>query len=173
MKQSNEPDTLDQLSQAYDRILELSKNALDEAKEESGPLVEKIVHQAKEKALEVAEITREQAENVAHYVMRDLHDAAKFVEKQQRELSDWLRVDEMQIENSVLDRFSDMVDRAKLELNHLARTAAKMSEWHTGEITSIGTLKCKNCGQTLHFLRTGHIPPCAKCQGTVFERGHD
>ncbi|MDH5595020.1 MAG: zinc ribbon-containing protein, partial [Gammaproteobacteria bacterium] len=43
-------------------------------------------------------------------------------------------------------------------------------EWHTGEVVGVGTLRCKACGELLHFHATGHIPPCPKCQKTVFNR---
>jgi NADH pyrophosphatase NudC (nudix superfamily) len=44
------------------------------------------------------------------------------------------------------------------------------NEYHTGEITGIGTLFCDNCGHSLHFSKTGHIPPCPHCSHTRFHR---
>jgi polyhydroxyalkanoate synthesis regulator phasin len=175
VKQSKHADVhpLEELSKAYDRILDLSKRALDEVKEESGPLVEKVLQRARENAVELGELTREQAEKASDYIVRDLHDAAEFVGKQKREMSEWLGFEGSHVESETLKRFSSMVDQAKHELGHLARSATGFGEWRTGEITGVGTLKCKKCEHKLHFHKTGHIPPCPTCQGTTFVRARD
>jgi len=61
-------------------------------------------------------------------------------------------------------------EAAKLELRHLDKVRQRVTEWHTGEITTIGTLRCRTCGEAVHFKCTGHIPSCPKCHATVNER---
>lgn len=46
----------------------------------------------------------------------------------------------------------------------------RFEEWRTGEVTTIGTLRCRHCGELVRFKRTGRIPPCPKCRATVYER---
>ena len=61
-------------------------------------------------------------------------------------------------------------EAAKLELRQLDKVRQRVTEWHTGEITTIATLRCRTCGEPVHFKRNGHIPPCPKCHATVYER---
>lgn len=41
---------------------------------------------------------------------------------------------------------------------------------HTGEIASVGTYKCTNCGNEITFKESGHVPPCSVCAKTEWRR---
>ncbi len=154
------------LTEAYNLMLERSREAMKTT--QTG--VRKAVDTAMESATELGELTREEAELVSIYVMRDLEDAASFINASGQELRDWLRFDLEVVENAVVDIFAQMVDHTRLELEKLEQRANAIGEWHTGEVVGIGTLSCKSCGELLHFHQTGHIPPCPKCHGTTFNR---
>ena len=156
--------------EAYDKLLERARAAIAEFKEETGDALHRAIDQAKEKAVELGEITREEAENVTEYLKRDLSDAARAIDTERRELADWLRLDLLRVENSLMETFSELVERARVEFKHFSKGVAQFGDWHTGEITSIGTLECKHCGEQLHFHATSHIPPCPKCHKTTFKR---
>lgn len=159
----------EKLTAAYDRMLERTREAMSRA--DKG--LHEAVDTAMERATELGELTREEAELIRIYIMRDLEDAAAFVSKSGNELRDWLRFDLEVVEDTLLQMFSQMVDHTRVALDELQRRAEAMGEWRTGEITGIGTLECKSCGETLHFHQTGHIPPCPKCHGTRFRRISD
>lgn len=167
----HETDNTEPLSLAYDRLMDLSRDILDRAREETPPTLIQAVSEAKQKLLEMGEYTLEEVEKAGSFLYRDLHDAAEYIASQERELADWLRLDLLLVEKDLLHTVSSLVDQARLELRHLGKLAAKLGEWHTGEVRGIGTLKCKGCGHLLHFRRTGRIPPCPKCHGTRFQRG--
>lgn len=154
------------LTEAYNLMLQRSREAMKNT--QSG--VRKAVDTAMEKATELGELTREEAELVSIYVMRDLEDAAAFINTSGKELRDWLRFDLEVVENAVADLFTQMVDHTRLEMDKLEQRANAIGEWHTGEVVGIGTLRCKSCDELLHFHQTGHIPPCPKCHGTTFRR---
>lgn len=156
----------EKLTGAYNRMLERTREAMDKA----GKGVREGVDTAMEKATELGELTREEAELVSIYVMRDLEDAAGFVGKEGQELRDWLKFDLDLVENSLLDIFAQMVDHTSDELIRLEIRASAFGEWKSGEVAGIGTLQCKSCGELLHFHKTGHIPPCPKCHGTTYRR---
>ncbi len=158
----------DRLVHAYERMLERAKQTLRGSAE--GSVLQHALEAAKEKAVELGELTREEAEKVGEYVLRDLHDAARYLADEERELADWARLDLLLIEADLLNRFSLLVDQTKVELEKLRLDAAAFGEWHTGEITGIGTLQCIQCGETIHFHKVSRIPPCPKCHGTVFRR---
>lgn len=152
--------------EAYNRMLERTRAGVTEA----GKGLQHALDAAMEKASELGELSREEAEKISEYVKRDLHDAAEFIDESGSELRDWLRFDLEVVENAMLDLFATMVDHTREALTELEMRANALGEWHTGEITGIGTLQCKGCGEKLHFHKTGHIPPCPKCHGTSFRR---
>jgi hypothetical protein len=166
MSDENIPGLDSKLAVAYNLMLERARNLMSEA----GKGAAHGIDAAMEKATELGELSREEAEQVADYVRRDLHDAADFISESGSELGDWLRFDLEVVERSLAEMFAQMVDHTKLELDNLEQRANAIGEWHTGEIVGIGTLECKGCGELLHFHHTGHIPPCPKCRGTTYRR---
>ncbi len=157
------------LSPAYDRMLERVRELWENAPGHE-PL-ERFIEAAREKTIELGEVSREEAERIGEYIRRDLVDAASFLNTEKtREFVDWLRFDISRIEESLLELFTSVADRTKLELLQLQERARHANEYQTGEVTSIGTLYCVACGQALHFHKTAHIPPCPSCHGTRFVR---
>lgn len=163
-------DPLGNLVGAYEKMLERVHQTLEHAEQDTLPTLKRSIEQARERAVELGELTREEAERVASYVERDMKDAAGFLGETQQQLSDWLKFDLRLIENRLLEMFADVADRTRLELDALAERARQASFYHTGEVTGPGTLACRGCGKVMHFHRAGHIPPCPKCHGTEFQR---
>jgi hypothetical protein len=166
MSDKNIPGLDSKLTVAYNLMLERASEVMEQA----GKGLRHGVDAAMEKATELGELSREEAEQVGDYVLRDLHDAAGFINDSGNELRDWLRFDLEVVEQSLADMFSQLVDHTRLELDRLEERATAIGEWHTGEIVGIGTLECKGCGEKLHFHHTGHIPPCPKCRGSKYRR---
>lgn len=163
----------DKLIHAYEQMLNRTKTFLTEANQELTPKLEYVLDTAREKATELGELSREEAEKIADYLRRDLHDAAEFMANENSELRDWLRFDVGLVENRILDALSLLIDQTKVDLADFDEQAQRFGEWHTGEITGPGTLVCRECGEEIHFHKTGHIPPCPKCHATVYRRSHD
>ncbi len=154
------------LTDAYNQMLARAKQGLEKAGKGLGHALEA----AEQKASELGELSREEAGKVGDYLRRDLHDAGQFLAETGQDLKAWLRFDLEQVESRMAELFLTVADKTKLELDKLAERAAQVGVWHTGEVTGIGTLQCQQCGEELHFHKTGHIPPCPKCQGTKFSR---
>jgi len=155
---------------AYDKMMERVEHLLDAAEQQALPVLQKNIDKAKQQAIELKEITKEEAEKIGDYLRRDLHDAAEHLESSGKEFSSWFSFDLKLIEDRVLDIFVKVADKTRLELAQLAEQAKRAQEYHTGEITSIGTLACQECETLLHFKKTSRIPPCPKCHKTVFVR---
>lgn len=155
---------------AYDKMMERVESFLDTAEQQALPVLQKNIDKAKQQAIELKEITQEEAEKIGGYLRRDLHDAAEHLESSGKEISSWFSFDLKLIEDRVLDIFVKVADKTRLELAQLAEQAKRAQEYHTGEITSIGTLACRDCETLLHFKKTSRIPPCPKCHKTVFIR---
>ncbi|MFZ5595166.1 MAG: zinc ribbon-containing protein [Pseudomonadota bacterium] len=152
---------------AYDRMMERVKATMAHAGYQN---LRHAVETAKDKAVELGELTREEAERIGDYLARDIEDAGTYLADTGGELKDWLRFDLRLIEDRLLEMFTAAADQTKLELLMLAERARRASLYHSGEITGIGTLQCDNCGKLLHFHTVSHIPPCPSCHGGVFKR---
>ncbi|WP_177419395.1 zinc ribbon-containing protein [endosymbiont of Lamellibrachia barhami] len=161
---------LDRLTDAYEEILEHVHDAIESTKENAIPGLKDYFDDAKEKAVELGELSREEADKVAGYVERDVKDAAHYLIETGEQLSEWWQFDVHQVEDRMIEMFSRVADQTKLELNKIAERAKEASRYHTGEVTGPGTLICSSCGKEMHFKKTGHIPPCSGCHGTEFRR---
>ena len=155
---------------AYERMRERTHQLFDKNTQDLIPNLADALESAKEQAIHLGELTKDEAELISTYLRRDLHDAGEYIKQQRGELADWLRFDVEQIEKKIWDSLSLLVDKTTIELEQLKARANRLGEWHTGEITGPGTLECVACGKHLHFHKTGHIPPCPKCHATVYKR---
>lgn len=173
MPDSRNPYPFDRLAAAYDKILQEVHDAIESAKENSLPGLKDYLDDAREKMIELGELSREEADKVAGYVERDMKDAADYLLETGEQLSAWWRFDVQQVENRMLEMFTSVADQTKLELAKLAQRASgtTLTLYHTGEVTGPGTLICTGCGKEMNFKKTGHIPPCSGCKGTDFQRG--
>jgi hypothetical protein len=149
-----------QKSAAYEQMLARA----EAAKTQPQPL-----EHAKTQAIELGELSVDEAEKIADYLRRDLHSAAHFLSDTEKALADWMRFDLELLEDKFLTLFTGMVDHTRTELDNLAERARQATEWTSGEITT-GTLQCANCGEVLAFYQPTHVPACPNCGGTLFKR---
>jgi len=154
------------LIEAYNKLLHRLFDPLNDAGDKLKPNLENRLEQAA--ALD--ELGREEIDTISGYLRRDVEAAAEWMASSGEGLGDWLRFDVEQVEARTLEAFKQLADQTTVELKQLEQQATAVGEWRTGEITGIGTLVCKGCGEELHFHKTGHIPPCPKCHGSVFKR---
>lgn len=163
----------ERLIQAYNRMMErlhARLAELEKAEQEVLPTLQHGIEHAAETAVTLGELTRQEARLIGAYLKRDLHDAGHHLATTGHELSAWLRFDLDQVEERLLELFSRAADRTRLELLDLAETAARTSDYWTGEITGPGSLQCDACGEILAFRTTSAIPACPRCGATQFSR---
>lgn len=164
------------LALAYHRMLERVKlrlEALEQAEREALPQLRASIEHAAEKAVELGELTREEARLIGGYLRRDLEDAGQYLTTTGQDLRDWLRFDVELLEDRMLDFFQRGVDQSRLEF--LAFEAAEASsaepvKYRGGEITGPGTLQCEGCGEPMVFHAPAAIAPCPICGGRAFVR---
>jgi LPS O-antigen subunit length determinant protein (WzzB/FepE family) len=169
MTQEHKDNTLDRLVSAYEQMLERVHDAVEKA-EAQVPTLKQNLGLAREKAVELGELTREEADKVATYIERDMHDAAVYLAETGQQLRDWWRFDLQQVEERVLDMFAKVADQTSVQLRELKEDLQRAEHYHTGEVTGPGTLTCRWCGKQMHFSKPGRIPPCPGCHGTEFRR---
>jgi len=166
------PDThklTEKLTQAYDNMMEHLHALYEQASGESNNM-QHMIEEARDKIAETDNLSREEAEKVSAWLKRDLQNAGEYLKSEQHELADWLHMDIELIEWSLMDMFLHVADPTTLALMKFEAETKANSEYHTGQITGAGTLVCTECGEVLHFKKSGHIPPCPKCRHTVYTR---
>ena len=168
-KKSPAPFPTEGMSEAYEKLLKLSMKEFKLLEAKTGPLLHKLIDKTSETLSELDELTKEEAEKVSIYLKRDLKEAASYMAETGEDFQKWLSIDADIIENYLYDHFKQAADQTTVELAKL-KAEAENARYHTGEITGPGILMCDVCGENLHFHKAGHIPPCAKCQGTYFHR---
>lgn len=153
----------------YRRMLERAAAVLKEAVMHPLPSFKHIIDAARQRAVDLKELSHDEAERIGYYLRRDVEDAARQAREGRREMGDWLRFDLAFIEDRLLEFLQPLVDHTRLEIDRLTMEAYAQG-WHTGEVIGPGTLYCDACEQELHMHRVSHIPPCPKCRATVFHR---
>ena len=171
---ADQPDDRDatsaRLVRAYRHMLDRARELLEQ---QHRPSLQNAIDSAHKTAVELGELTRDEADQVSRYVRRDLHDAGEYLSRTGRELRTWAQIDLDMVEQSLLDLFMRAADRTSLEFREFNRELKAGPPYRSGEMTGPGTLRCANCGQLMRFHAPGHIPPCPKCHGTEFHRQTD
>lgn len=170
MTESDKPDPVDKLVDAYEHMLKHASETIEETEKEAVPALRELLNKAREHLVEFGEITREEAVKVAEYVERDIQDAATYLAETGDDLKAWWRFDLDLIEGRLRDAFSRVADQTSLELQNWAEQARQASLFQAGEVTGPGTLACLSCGAEMHLHKAGRIPPCPKCQALSFKR---
>ncbi|MCB1725456.1 MAG: zinc ribbon-containing protein [Chromatiaceae bacterium] len=151
-------------------MLERVHEAADNAEKKTLPWLRESLAGAREKAVELGELTREEAERVSRYVERDLHEAASFIADTGQGLRDWLSFDWKLVQNRMLEMFAGMADQTSQALRGFAEQAREASLYHSGEVAAPGTLVCTECGAEITLETTGRVPECPTCGATRFQR---
>ena len=158
------------LIDAYNRMMERVKHAVETAEAKAVPRIEHALEAARDKAVELGEVTREEAEELTDYIRRDLSEIGEYLQESGEDIGTWFYMDMELIEANLLDLITSVADKTRVELAEIAARAQVANIYSTGEITGPGTLVCAECGEELHFEKAGHVPPCPKCHGTTYTR---
>jgi hypothetical protein len=167
----------------YDRLLARTEILL-----ESGRIsLEDALHEAAEELSSLGDYTRGQAHRIAAFVKRDvLHAADRAAEastrvqenSQEGEKAEHFTsvvrdaIDPQRVVTGAQSFFSRLVTGAAMTLSEWGERLERSLEFKTGEITSPGSLTCKNCGEIIKLKQTVEIPPCPRCGQTSFRKSY-
>ena len=163
-------DPLDTLGAVYEDMYERIADSLKTAKDKTAPQLREWIAEAKQKANEVEEITEEDAKQLATWLKRDFEDMLHYLSETEGELQEWLGFETVLLKTTLIQSLLDVADKTTVELLRMKENAHKPSDYHTGELTGPGSLICDECQEILHFHKTGRIPPCPKCNSTLYHR---
>lgn len=170
MTKPTHTDPLDALGAVYEKMYERVAENLHEAKEHSGPLLHKLIDEARDKAVRLEEVAEDDAHKISEWLKRDLDDAISHMSETNEKFKDWLGFETTLIESALIYYLLETADKTTVELLKLKHDAERPYIYRTGEVTGPGTLVCDQCGEHIHFHKAGHIPPCPKCHAVSYHR---
>ena len=170
MTRSSHNDPIDALCAAYEKMFERAADNMRTAEVKTGSLLHKAVDEAKDKAVELEELSKEDAAKVSGWLKRDLDDALSYLSETGHELKDWLGFEKTLLESTTLDLLLKAADKTTVKSLLMKENVRQAFIYKTGEITSAGTLICDQSGEILHFYMAGKMPSCPSCHATTFRR---
>jgi hypothetical protein len=147
----------------YEKLATRTADLLEEGKK----TFEDALKKAKEELSSAGDFSREQADKLGEYVRRDLKENADKARDAVKKA-----IVPQRLAAGVQSAFSRILTGAAETLTELAERSEKVLEYKTGEITSPGTLTCKDCDAEMRMTKTSRIPPCPKCHKTVFRKSY-
>lgn len=166
-------DPLDTLGAVYETMYEHVVNRLHKVKEaatDKAPQLQEWIAEARHKAEELDELTDEDAKKLANWLKRDFDDMMHHMSETEGELKEWLGFEATLFKSTLLEKLLEAADKTTVELLRMKENIHQPSTYHTGELTGPGSLICDECQEILHFHQSGKIPPCPKCNSTMFHR---
>mgnify|MGYP003383394287 CR=1 FL=1 len=154
----------------YDRFAEHARELFDAGQEKTNEAMEKAMEGAREQFAAAGEFSAEQGEVFKRFMRRDLEQTAEDMRVLGQEAKE--RLSPARLGAGALSSMARLLEATGSALQNLSRKTEDALHFKTGEITTAGTLTCKQCGQTVQLKRSAHIPPCPRCRGTEFRKGY-
>ncbi len=141
-----------------------------ELMQEGRKTLDEALKKASEEISSGGEYTREKSEKIGEFLRRDLTEVGKKAQEARDTVIN--AVEPHRVAAGVQSGLSRLLKTAADTLNELAGKSEQALEYKTGEVTSPGTLTCRDCGKEMHFKATVRIPPCPSCHKTVFRKSY-
>lgn len=154
----------------YDKLARRFNELYGEGRERGREAMAAALEKARRQLTELGEFGTARGEELKQYLGRDLDQLLADA----RQLGDEAReqLHPSRVGAGALASLADVLELTSKALHSLSDRTRKTLAYHTGEVTSAGTLTCQACGQKIHLHKTGHVPPCSKCRGTRFSKGY-
>lgn len=147
----------------YEKLASRTADLLEEGKK----TFDEALKRAKEELSSAGDFSRENADKLGEYVRRDLKENAEKATEAVKKA-----IEPQRLAAGAQSAFSRILTTTAETLTELAQRSEKSLEYKTGEITSSGTLTCKECEAEMHMSKTTRIPPCPKCHKTIFRKSY-
>lgn len=161
-EQNDKRDEQEEVS-LYEKLASRTADLLEEGKKS----FDEALKRAKEELSSAGDFSRENVDKLGEYVRRDLKENAEKATEAVRKA-----IEPQRLAAGAQSAFSRILTSTAETLTELAQRSEKSLEYKTGEITSAGTLTCKECEAEMHMSKTTRIPPCPKCHKTIFRKSY-
>ena len=158
------------LAEQYDKLASKFNELYLAGKERSRESMAEALDKAREQLTALGEFSAEHGEKLKEYLARDLDQTISAAQRLGEEAKE--RFHPARMGAGALSSLAAALEFTGNALHALSDKAKGSLTYKTGEMTSAGTLTCQACGQKVQLKGTGHVPPCPKCNGTLFNKGY-
>ena len=158
------------LAQQYDKLASKFNELYLAGKERGRESMAVALEKAHEQMTSLGEFSAEHGAELKKYMARDLDQTIADAQHLGEEAKE--RLHPSRLGAGALSSLASVLELTSNALHTLSDKTKEKLTYKTGEVTSAGTLTCQACGQTVHLKGTGHVPPCPKCSGTLFNKGY-
>lgn len=160
----------DRLARQYDLLASKFNELYLAGKERGREAMSIALEKAHEQLTSLGELSAEQGAELKRYLARDLDQTISDAQQLGEEAKE--RFHPARLGAGALSSLATVLELTGNALHSLSDKTKETLAYKTGEMTSAGTLTCRACGQKVHLKKTGHVPPCPKCNGTLFNKGY-
>lgn len=158
------------LEDQYDKLAKRFRELYLQGSERGREAMNAALDKAHKQMESLEEFTEEQGKELKKFMARDLEQTLADAQKLGNEAMD--RFNPARLGAGALASMAEALELTSRALHTMSDKARQSLSYKTGEITSAGTLTCQACGAKVHLKKTGHVPPCPKCTGTVFSKSY-
>lgn len=158
------------LAEQYDKLASKFNELYLAEKERGREAMSVALEKSREQLTALGEFSVEQGEDLKKFLARDLDQTildAKHLSEEAKE-----RLNPARLGAGALSSLAAVLESTGNALHSLSGKTREKLTYKTGEMTTAGTLTCQVCEQEIHMMKTGHVPPCPKCGGTLFNKGY-
>lgn len=158
------------LEQKYDKLAGRFNELYTAGKEQGREAMAEALEKAREQLTALGEFSAEQGEVLKQYLARDLDQTISDAQQLGEEAREHLNP--ARLGAGALSSLATVLELTGNALHSLSAKTKEKLTYKTGEMTSAGTLTCQVCGNQIQLKKTGYVPPCSKCNGTLFNKSY-
>jgi Zinc-ribbon containing domain len=158
------------LAAEYDKLARKFSEIYLAGKERGRESMSVALDKAREQLTALGELGAEHGEELKQYLARDLDQTIADAQHLGEEAK--ARLHPARVGAGALSSLAAVLELTGNALRSLGEKTNQRLTYKTGEMASAGTLTCQSCGHQVHIKETGHVPPCAKCNGTLFHKSY-
>lgn len=155
------------LREGYRNMSERVQHLLQGAEQGALHTLEEALFKAREMAMTLGELTREEADFIAQALKRDVEDVSLSMMQVEAGLESWANTELTVAEQGFFERVLASADPTTLEWMHLkeAWEERERDGIHAGHVAEAGAYECIACGEVVHLKQATTVPPCPRCKG--------
>lgn len=156
---------------AYDRVMKRLESSLADAEIKSWDFLQEQIEEAVNVEQTAEQMTRDELDLLGAYVKRDMKALGRYSHLAGEGMAAFLKFDLSYLETQVKESLMALADRTRVDQELLREKLDHDAEQYiAGELATVGTLECLECGMPHRLLSTVIIEPCQKCHSNYFRR---